>query len=93
MPMSKTNKRLGWLAIVLASSLWIPLSAIPSQAQQTLGGVTGAVSDKSGGVLPETEVTIVGDQTKLTRTQKTNTNGILRFRRSANRHLHPHLHS
>ena len=79
MPMSKTNKRLGWLAIVLASSLWIPLSAIPSQAQQTLGGVTGAVSDKSGGVLPETEVTIVGDQTKLTRTQKTNTNGIYDF--------------
>ncbi len=81
MPMKKTNtKRMGLLVIILAAvSLWIPLTAIPSQAQQTLGGVTGAVSDRSGGVLPETEVTIVGDQTKLTRSQKTNTNGIYDF--------------
>ncbi len=81
MPMKKTNtKRMGLLVIILAAvSLWIPLTAIPSQAQQTLGGITGAVSDRSGGVLPGTEVTIVGDQTKLTRSQKTNTNGIYDF--------------
>ena len=28
-------------------------------AQQTLGGITGTVSDKSGSVLPDTAVTIV----------------------------------
>ncbi len=48
-------------------------------AQQTLGGITGTVTDKTGGVLPDTTVTIVGDQTKLTRTQKTNTNGSYDF--------------
>src|SRR5579864_1883260 len=49
------------------------------QAQQTLGGITGTVTDKTGGVLPDTLVTIVGDQTKLTRTQKTNSNGTYDF--------------
>src|SRR5580700_2820157 len=44
-------------------------------AQQTLGGITGTVTDPGGSVLPDTSVTIVGDQTKLTRTIKTNTNG------------------
>ena len=48
-------------------------------AQQTLGGITGTVADKSGSVLPDTTVTIVGDQTKLTRTQKTNGNGAYDF--------------
>ena len=58
-----------------------PLSFIHTapQAQQTLGGITGTVADKTGGVLPDTAVTIVGDQTKLTRTQKTNANGIYDF--------------
>jgi hypothetical protein len=59
-------------------------------AQQTLGGITGTVADKSGSVLPDTTVTIVGDQTKLTRTQKTNGNWRLRLRQSAHRHLHCH---
>ena len=48
-------------------------------AQQTLGGITGTVSDKSASVLPDTAVTIVGDQTQLTRTQKTNENGAYDF--------------
>src|ERR1017187_4648223 len=48
-------------------------------AQQTLGGITGTVADKSGSVLPDTTVSIVGDQTKLTRTQKTNGNGAYDF--------------
>src|SRR5215469_17006686 len=48
-------------------------------AQQTLGGITGTVTDSSGSVLPETAVTIVGDQTTLTRTLKTNGNGAYDF--------------
>ena len=46
-----------------------------AQAQQTLGGITGTVTDKTGSVLQGTVVTVVNDQTKLTRTQKTNANG------------------
>src|SRR3984893_19362874 len=47
--------------------------------QQTLGGITGTVADSSGGVLPTTTVTIVGDQTKLTRTQITADSGSYDF--------------
>ena len=53
--------------------------ACSAGAQQTLGGITGTVSDKSGSVLPDTTVTIVGDQTKLTRTLTTNGNGAYDF--------------
>jgi hypothetical protein len=45
------------------------------QAQQTLGGINGTVTDKTGSVLPNTTVTVVGDQTTLTRTQKTSDTG------------------
>ena len=50
-----------------------------ARGQQTLGGITGTVADKSGSVLPDTTVTIVGDQTTLTRSQKTNGNGAYDF--------------
>jgi len=64
----------------LAACLCMLLQFSPcARAQQTLGGITGTVSDKSGSVLPETTVTIIGDQTKLTRTQKTNGNGAYDF--------------
>ena len=53
--------------------------SLGAMAQQTLGGITGTVSDKSGSVLPDTTVTIVGDQTTLTRIQKTNGNGAYDF--------------
>jgi hypothetical protein len=42
-------------------------------AQQTLGGITGDVTDPSGSVIPNATVTVVDEQTSLTRT--TNTNG------------------
>ena len=69
------GNRIG-LAALLVSSLSMLVTFQPrSQAQQTLGGITGTVTDKTGSVLPDTLVTIVGDQTSLTRTQKTNPNG------------------
>ena len=72
--MMATKIKLG--VFLLAAILQLSLCAL---AQQTLGGITGTVSDKSGSVLPDTTVTIVGDQTKLTRTQKTNGNGAYDF--------------
>jgi hypothetical protein len=47
----------------------------PLKAQQTLGGITGTVTDASGGVIPAAPVTIVGVQTNLTRTVQTNDAG------------------
>src|ERR1700693_216841 len=51
----------------------------PVRAQQTLGGITGTVTDASEGILPNTTVSLVNDQTKLSRTQTTNASGIYDF--------------
>ena len=51
----------------------------PVQAQQTLGGITGTVTDASGGIVPNTAVSIVSDQTKLSRMQTTNSSGSYDF--------------
>src|SRR5208283_4010565 len=74
------GKRIG-RATLLAVLFFSMLVAIHprAHAQQTLGGITGTVTDKTGSVLPDTVVTIVGDQTSLTRTQKTNANGSYDF--------------
>ena len=44
-------------------------------AQQTLGGITGAVTDASGGVIPNVTVTAMDEHTALTRTITTNSTG------------------
>ncbi len=68
------------LALLFLSSMCMLLVSAPrAQAQQTLGGITGTVTDKTGSVLPDTLITIVGDQTKLTRTLTTNANGSYDF--------------
>jgi hypothetical protein len=73
--MAKATPQLS-LSILMSClcSLFFSLSPFAC-AQQTLGGITGTVTDKTGSVLPETLVSIVADQTKLTRTQKTSANG------------------
>ncbi len=50
-----------------------------SLAQQTLGGITGVVTDASGGVIPNATITVVGEQTSLTRIAKTNDAGSYSF--------------
>ncbi len=73
-------KRISPFIFLLASILFPSFLSTPfARAQQTLGGITGTVTDSSGGVLPYTAVTIVNDQTTLTRTQKTNESGSYDF--------------
>ncbi len=55
------------------------LSAPSARAQQTLGGITGTVADSTGGVLAATTVTLVNDQTTLTRNAQTNEAGAYDF--------------
>jgi Carboxypeptidase regulatory-like domain len=50
-----------------------------ARAQQTLGGMTGTITDDSGAVIPAATVTIVGDQTKLTRSADTSDTGTYSF--------------
>jgi Carboxypeptidase regulatory-like domain len=71
------NKRIRISIFALVALLCLPLAlSIPIPAQQTLGGITGAVTDTSGAALPDTTVTVVGDQTTLTRTAKTDSSGL-----------------
>lgn len=48
-------------------------------AQQTLGGITGEVTDTSGAVIPNVSITLVGEQTSLARTAATNASGSYTF--------------
>ena len=57
----------------------IALSSTVSTAQQTLGGITGSVSDAAGGVIPNATVTVVNEQTTRTLTAKTNASGEYSF--------------
>src|ERR1700728_91688 len=77
-PYSMT-KRIGFSFLLVASLLCLLTFANSTQAQQTLGGITGSVTDASGAALPDTTVTLVGDQTTLTRTQKTDASGVYTF--------------
>jgi hypothetical protein len=55
------------------------LCCFPVFAQQTLGGITGEVTDSSGGVIPNVAVTLLDEQTALTRATRTNGTGAYTF--------------
>ena len=71
------TKRTSRSVLVFASVCCLLLLsfASTSRAQQTLGGITGTVTDTSGAVVPGTTVTVVNDQTALTRTQASSDSG------------------
>jgi Carboxypeptidase regulatory-like domain len=75
------SKRLSrcFLPLLLAITAVVPPCGSMLQAQQTLGGITGEVTDASGGVIPNATVTIVDEQTSLTRSTKTGGSGSYSF--------------
>jgi hypothetical protein len=48
-------------------------------SQQTLGGITGEVTDPTGGVIPNATVTVTAESTSMTRTTVTNGTGAYNF--------------
>jgi Carboxypeptidase regulatory-like domain len=70
-------------SMFIAALLVVVVAAVfpinPLHAQQTLGGITGEVTDASGGVIPNVSVTAAEEQTSLTRTAKTNDSGSYSF--------------
>ena len=68
------SKRVGRFCIAILPFFFFAFAPRAS-AQQTLGGITGIISDDSGAVVPAATVTIVGDQTKLTRSVETSDTG------------------
>ncbi len=63
--------------LAIAAAIALCSSALP--AQQTLGGLTGVVTDPSGSVIPNATVTLVDEQTSFTRTAKTSNDGTYSF--------------
>src|SRR3984893_18682884 len=79
MTKSRLSSFILFLGYYFLGFCWLSLFAFSVQAQQTLGGITGTVSDTSCGVLPDATVSIVNDQTKLSRTQTTSATGAYDF--------------
>ena len=59
--------------------LLLLVACASSALAQTLGGITGVVTDPSGAILPGTTVTAIGDQTGLKRVQTAGSNGFYLF--------------
>jgi hypothetical protein len=55
--------------------VWMPVT----HAQQTLGGITGTVTDTSGAVISGATVALVGNETKFNRTQTSSSTGSYQF--------------
>jgi hypothetical protein len=77
--MIKSTGRLLFSLLVCLCCFVLLLLSPDAFPQQTLGGITGTVTDTSGGALTDSQVTLVADGTKLTRTQKTNSVGSYDF--------------
>ena len=60
------------LAVLVAVAV---LSAPLSVAQQTFGGITGTVSDSSGGVIGGVSIKLLEEHTGLTRESRTSASG------------------
>ncbi|MGA9630258.1 MAG: TonB-dependent receptor [Candidatus Acidiferrales bacterium] len=72
------TRRMGVAFFLL--SLCLPFVLITStQAQQTLGGITGTVADTTGALITDSTVTAVNDQTGLTRTETSSADGAYNF--------------
>ena len=68
------------LTLTVGSLLAIACLFVPNvRGQQTLGGITGTVTDSSGAVVSGATVTLISNDTKLTRTQTTNSSGSYLF--------------
>src|ERR1700693_2116548 len=67
-------------ALLPAIFLAMAFLMIPNAySQTTLGGITGTVTDSSGAVISGATVTLVGNETKLNRTQTTSSTGSYSF--------------
>jgi len=64
---------------LFATLLVLLVLPVASHAQQTLGAVTGLVTDTSGSALPNTSVVVVATQTGLTRAVKAGPDGTYNF--------------
>ena len=77
MMLPKRIVRGAFLSLALFAAILFP--CFQSSAQQTLGGMTGAVTDPTGAVIPGAEVSVVDENTSLKREARTNGSGVYNF--------------
>src|SRR6266699_5679790 len=75
---SKAGKRSGALAGLIAAAATLLLVTVAAAAQQNTGTILGLVKDSSGAVVPGASITILNEETNLTRTVITGENGAFR---------------
>src|SRR2546422_4757018 len=76
---SKTVKRSGALTgLIAAAATLLLLVTVAAAAQQNTGTILGLVKDSSGAVVPGASITILNEETSLTRTVTTGENGAFR---------------
>ena len=64
---------------LLAITVAVVLCSCTLIAQQTLGGITGQVTDPTGGAILNATVSVLAEQTSMTRTTKTDATGVYTF--------------
>jgi len=69
------ERRVLLISLFILGSLFFPAA----RAQQTLGTLSGTVTDSSGAILPNSSITLVDDQTAATRTAASNAAGNYSF--------------
>ena len=75
---SKTGERSGALAGLISAVATLLLVTVAAAAQQNTGTILGVVKDSSGAVVPGAGITILNEETSLTRTVTTGENGTFR---------------
>ncbi|HTC93909.1 MAG TPA: carboxypeptidase regulatory-like domain-containing protein [Terriglobales bacterium] len=75
----QTGKQTRWFALaafaVIVTAFCLAAFVQPAAAQDVFGRISGTVTDTQGAVIPDASVTITNEQTKLSRTVKTDANG------------------
>jgi hypothetical protein len=74
----RKSRPLSLVVFVVCLSVFLGAPFV-SRGQQTLGGISGTVTDTSGAIVAGATVSVVGDQTKLTRTAETAETGSYNF--------------
>src|SRR5438552_13119497 len=75
---SKARKRSGALAGLISAAATLLLVTVAAAAQQNTGTILGVVKDSSGAVVPGASITILNEETSLTRTVTTGEYGTFR---------------